>query len=254
MDLPRNRLKAALQEGRHQLGIWNALGGNTVPEMVAGAGFDWVLVDGEHSPIGATDVLPALQAIGQYPDVSAVVRVASNDTVLIKRVLDMGALSLMVPYVQTAAEAQAAVDAMRYGPRGVRGLAGVTRATRYGRAQDYPNRAEQELCLIVQVETALGVENLDEIAAVDGVDAIFVGPADLSATMGVPGQLGHEGVVSAIHGVLDRMRDRRKPVGVLALDEASARAAMDHGSTLTAVGIDSGLLVNALSDLRKRFD
>ena len=254
MDLPRNRLKAALQQGRQQFGVWNAMDGRVAPEIVAGAGFDWVVVDTEHAPLGVTDALPALQAIGQYPDVSAVVRVAANDTVLIKRVLDLGALSIMVPYVETAEEARAAVAAMRYGPRGIRGLAGTTRATRYGRVAEYATRAEEELCLIVQIETAQGVENADDIAAVDGVDAIFIGPADLSASMGMPGQLAHEGVVAAIHGLLRRMRDSHKPAGILCLDEASARAAMDHGSTLTAVGIDSGLLVNALSDLRKRFD
>lgn len=144
MDLPRNLFKARLKAGTQQIGMWNMIGGNTVPEMLAGAGYDWVLVDCEHAPVDTLDVLPALQAIGQYPDVSAVVRPAANDPVLFKRLLDIGAQTLLVPYVQSAEEARAAVSAMRYGPRGIRGMAGAMRATRYGRVTDYFTRAEEE--------------------------------------------------------------------------------------------------------------
>src|SRR6056297_2728659 len=143
IDLPKNRFKARLQAGEGQLGIWNTIGGNTVPEMLGGAGFDWVLVDCEHAPVEPVEVLSALQAIGQNPDVSAVVRPAANDPVLFKRLLDMGAQTLLVPYVQSAEEARAAVSAMRYGPRGIRGMAGAMRAARYGRVTDYFTRAEE---------------------------------------------------------------------------------------------------------------
>lgn len=144
MKNPKNLFKADVTAGQRQLGIWNTVGGNTVPELLGGSGFDWVLVDCEHAAIETVEVLPALQAIGQNPDTSAVVRVAANDPTLFKRVLDMGAQTVMVPYVRTADEAAAAVHAMRYGPNGMRGMAGMTRATRYGRVEDYYNKAEPD--------------------------------------------------------------------------------------------------------------
>jgi 4-hydroxy-2-oxoheptanedioate aldolase len=137
MQNPTNVFKATLKERRHQLGIWNTIGGNTVPDMLGGAGFDWVLIDCEHAAIEAVEVLPALQAIAAHPNVSAIVRPAANDPTLFKRLLDMGAQTLLVPYVQTVEEAEQAVAAMRYGPHGVRGMAGMTRATRYGQVDDY---------------------------------------------------------------------------------------------------------------------
>ncbi len=253
MDLPKNRFKTRLKAGSQQLGIWNSLGGNTVPELLAGAGFDWVLVDCEHAAVETVEVLPALQAIGQYPDVSAVVRPAANDPVLFKRLLDMGAQTLLVPYVQSAEEARAAVAAMRYGPQGIRGMAGMTRATRYGRVADYFTRAEEELCLILQIETLAGVDALDEIAGVDGVDGIFIGPADLSASMGFPGQTGHPEVRAVIGSVLERLSDLSVPSGILSLDPSEARGYMDAGARFTAVGVDVLLLAQAADGLRKAF-
>jgi 4-hydroxy-2-oxoheptanedioate aldolase len=181
MKMPRNHFKVALNGDRPQIGVWNTVGGNTVPEMLGGAGYDWVLVDCEHAAIETVDVLNALQAIGQSPDVSVLVRPAGNDPVLFKRLLDMGAQSLLVPHIETAEEAVRAVRAMRYGPHCIRGMAGMTRATRYGQVDDYFTTVEQELCLIAQVETATGIENLEDIARTDGVDCVFIGPADLSA-------------------------------------------------------------------------
>ncbi|QFS82541.1 4-hydroxy-2-oxo-heptane-1,7-dioate aldolase [Roseivivax sp. THAF40] len=253
MDLPRNLFKARLKAGTQQIGMWNMIGGNTVPEMLAGAGYDWVLVDCEHAPVDTLDVLPALQAIGQYPDVSAVVRPAANDPVLFKRLLDIGAQTLLVPYVQSAEEARAAVSAMRYGPRGIRGMAGAMRATRYGRVTDYFTRAEEELCLILQVETQAGVDALDEIAAVDGVDGIFIGPADLSASMGYPGQLGHPEVRATIDDVIRRLQALGMPSGILSLDPDEAAQFMALGTRFTAVGIDLTLLTQAAAQLRQRF-
>lgn len=253
MELPRNRLKSALRAGRPQLGVWNTIGGNTVPELLAGAGFDWVLIDCEHAAIETIDVLPALQAIGQYPEVSAVVRPAANDPVLIKRLLDMGAQTLLVPFVESEAEARAAVSAMRYGPRGVRGMAGVTRATRYGAVDDYFRRAEQELCLVVQVESVLGLKNLEAIAAVDGVDAVFIGPADLSASMGLPGQTGHPEVAAAIDGALDRLAAAGARAGIMALEHEAARAHLRRGVTLVAAAVDLDLLARAVTSARSEF-
>ncbi|MHA7889185.1 HpcH/HpaI aldolase family protein [Roseicyclus sp.] len=253
MDLPINRFKARLQAGQGQLGIWNTIGGNTVPELLGGAGFDWVLVDCEHAPVEPVEVLGALQAIGQNLEVSAVVRPAANDPVLFKRLLDMGAQTFLVPYVQTAAEAEAAVRAMRYGPKGIRGMAGMTRATRYGKVTDYYDRAEGELCLIVQVETIDAMDKLEAIAAVDGVDGVFIGPADLSASMGLRGQTSHPDVVAVIEDAFARLKAAGVPAGVMALNPSEAARYIDLGSVMTAVGVDLVLLAEAVATLRERF-
>lgn len=185
-DLKQNHFKRAILEGRQQTGLWCSLPGTYVAELVAGSGFDWLLFDTEHSPGDPLTVIEQLQAVAPYP-VSAIVRPASNDTVLIKRFLDIGAQTLLIPYVQSADEARAAVSAMRYPPEGVRGVSGVTRATRFGRIPNYGKRAAEELCLLVQLETAEALEQLEAIAAVDGVDGIFIGPADLAASLGFVG-------------------------------------------------------------------
>ncbi len=253
MKNPTNLFKAGLKAGQRQLGIWNTIGGNTVPELLGGSGFDWVLVDCEHATIETVEVLPALQAIGQNPDTSAVVRIAANDPTLFKRVLDMGAQTIMVPYLQTADEAAAAVHAMRYGPNGMRGMAGMTRATRYGQVEDYFNTAEEELCLVVQIETLEGLRNLDAIAQTDGVDAVFIGPADLSASMGLRGQLTHPDVDKAITDAITQLVDMDVPAGVMALDPAVADRHLVSGASFVAVAVDLVLLADAIADIRKRF-
>lgn len=254
MKNPTNLFKAELRKRGHQLGIWNTIGGNTVPDLLGGAGFDWVLVDCEHAAIDTVEVLPALQAISANPKVSAIVRPADNDATLFKRILDMGAQTLLVPYVQTAEEAAQAVSAMRYAPHGVRGMAGMTRATRYGQVDDYYTTAYDELCLVVQVETALGLDNLEAIAQTEGVDAVFIGPADLSASLGLPGQTSHPDVVAAIHDAIDRLKAIEVPVGLMALDPASAKAFIARGVNFTAVGVDLVLLADAVASLRRAFD
>lgn len=253
MDLPKNRFKAALKAGRQQIGIWNTIGGNVVPELLASAGFDWISIDTEHSSVELVEVLPAMQAVAAYPDVSAVVRPASNDTVLIKRALDLGAQTLVIPYVQSADEARAAVRAMRYAPAGIRGVSGSTRASRFGAVKDYTRRAEEELCLIVQIETGTALDRLEEIAAVDGVDAIFIGPADLAASLGHPGNAAHTEVVAAIEGAIRRSVAAGVPAGILTLDQVFARRCMALGTTFTAVGVDMVLLANAARGLAASF-
>ncbi|WP_375256208.1 HpcH/HpaI aldolase/citrate lyase family protein [Yoonia sp.] len=253
MKNPKNQFKAALAANQRQLGIWNTVGGNSVPELLGGAGFDWVLVDCEHAAVETVEVLPALQAIGQHPETSAVVRVAANDPTLFKRVLDMGAQTVMVPYVQTAAEAAAAVHAMRYGPQGMRGMAGMTRATRYGKVDDYFNTAEDELCLIVQVETLNGLKNLDAIAQTDGVNAVFIGPADLSASMGLRGQMTHPDVDKAVSDAINRLVDMDIPAGVMALDPDVADRYLAAGASFVAVAVDLVLLADAVANVRGRF-
>lgn len=250
MELPRNHFKAALEARRHQLGIWNTIGGNTVAEALGSCGYDWVLIDCEHAAVETIEVLPALQAVAGFPEVSAVVRPAGNDPVLIKRLLDFGAQSLLIPYVQSADEAAAAVAAMRYAPEGMRGLAGVTRATRYGKVANYHARAAEELCLVVQVETVDAVERLEEIAGVPGVDGVFIGPADLSASMGYPGNVTHPEVVAVIEDTITRIQAAGKPAGILTLDPTFASRCMELGTGFTAVGVDLALLVDGATALR----
>ena len=248
MDLPVNRFKQALKDGQQQIGLWNSIPGPLVAEALAGCGFDWVVIDTEHAPTDVPDVLGMLQAMAPYP-VSAVVRPAANDPVLIKRLLDFGAQTLILPYIQSAEEAQAAVAAVRYAPRGMRGVAGLTRASRFGAVPDYTQRADAEICLILQVETALALSRIEEIAATDGVDGLFIGPADLAASMGHPGALDHPAVRAAIEDAIRRITAAGKPAGILTSDAAFARACMGWGTRFTAVGMDIGLMLQAARGL-----
>ena len=252
MELPRNRFKKALREGKQQIGLWVSLANPYVAEVVAGSGFDWLLIDGEHSPNDPTTVISQLQAVAPYP-VSAVVRPAWNDKVLIKRYLDIGTQSFLIPYVQNVEEARAAVAAIRYPPRGVRGVAGTTRAAGFGRIADYAKRAEEELCLLVQIESREGLDNLDEITRVDGIDGVFIGPADLAAGLGQLGNQQHAEVQSAIQDAIKRIRGHGKPAGILATDEASTRRYIEWGTTFTAVGLDAMILARETEKLAGRF-
>jgi 4-hydroxy-2-oxoheptanedioate aldolase len=251
-SLPPNQLKRALREGRQQIGLWCSLASAYAAELAAGAGFDWLLLDTEHSPASLDVVLTQLQAVSAYP-VSPVVRPASNDTVLIKRLLDIGAQTLLIPYVQSAEEARMAVSAMRYPPRGVRGYADVTRATRFARVADYALRAEEELCLLVQVETAASLAVLEEIASVEGVDGVFIGPADLAASLGHVGDVLHPVVVAAIEDALARLRACGKPSGILTGNADFARRCMEKGTIFTAVGVDIAILARETAELARAF-
>lgn len=237
MQLPRNAFKRGLAEGRQQIGLWCSLPGAYSAELVAGSGFDWLLLDTEHSPSDPLTVLPQLQAIAAY-QVSPIVRPANNDVVLIKRFLDLGAQSLLIPYVQNVEEARRAVAAMRYPPEGVRGVSAVTRATRFGRVPGYAKSAASELCLLVQVETREALLSLEAIAAVDGVDGVFIGPGDLAASLGHAGEPGHAEVKAAVEDAIRRLRAIGKPAGVLTPDESFAARCIELGTTFTAVGVD----------------
>lgn len=252
MKLPRNRFKQALAEGRQQIGLWNSLPGPLAAEVVASCGFDWVVIDTEHAVTDIPDTLGMMQAMAAWP-VSVVVRPANNDTVLIKRCLDLGAQTLIIPYVQNADEARAAVAAMRYAPRGVRGVAGMTRASGFGLVEGYAIRAEEELCLIVQVETLEALGQIEAIAAVDGVDGLFIGPADLAASMGHPGNLSHPDVVAAIEDGVGRIVAAGKPAGILTLSPEFADRCIAWGTRFTAVGMDISLLTGAARSLAARF-
>ena len=252
MKLPHNRFKQALAEGRQQIGLWNSLPGPLVAEVVASTGFDWIVIDTEHAVTDIPDTLGMMQAMAAWP-VSVAVRPASNDAVLIKRCLDLGAQTLIIPYVQDAAEARAAVAATRYAPRGMRGVAGMTRATSFGLVEGYAQQAEEELCLIVQVETQDALGQIEAIAAVEGVDGLFIGPADLAASMGHAGNLAHPDVVAAIEDAIKRIVKAGKPAGILTLDPGFARSCMTWGTRFTAVGMDIAVLAKALRSLSAAF-
>jgi len=252
MDTPRNAFKAAIAAGRQQVGLWVSLASPYSTEIVAASGFDWLLIDGEHSPNDPPLVLQHLQAAAAFP-VSAIVRPAWNDKVLIKRYLDIGAQSLLIPYVQTAEEAQAAVAAIRYPTRGIRGVAGTTRASGYGRVAGYFKQAEAQLCLLVQVETRQGLDNLEAIARTDGVDGVFIGPADLAAGLGHLGEMNHPEVQKAIEDAIKRIRACGKPAGILSSDEPATRRYMEWGTTFTAVGMDAMILARETEKLARLF-
>lgn len=252
MELPRNNFKRAIAAGQQQLGLWSSLSSNYTVEVIAGAGYDWLLIDTEHSPNDLESVLTQLQAVAPYPT-HPIVRVAWNDTVLIKRYLDAGAQSLLVPFVQNADEARAAVAATRYPPMGVRGVAGTTRANRFGRVPNYARRAHEELCVLLQVETKQALDNIEEICAVEGVDGVFVGPADLHASLGYPGETGNPAVVPMIEDAIRRIRKAGKAPGVLTSAEVEVRRYIEAGCLFTAVGSDVGVLVRGTEQLLAKY-
>jgi 4-hydroxy-2-oxoheptanedioate aldolase len=251
--MPRNRFKEAILHGRQQIGLWLTLSNAYAAEAVAGAGFDWLLLDTEHSPGDVLTVLAQLQALAGYPLVSPVVRPACNDPVLIKRHLDLGAQSLLIPYVQSAEEAAAAVAATRYPPAGIRGVSAMTRATRFGRVPGYAEEADSEICLLVQIETQLGLDAVEEIAAVEGVDGVFVGPGDLAASLGYIGALDHPAVIAAVEDAITRIVAAGKPAGILTTNEAFAARCVALGTSFTAVGVDAAMLARAADALALRW-
>ena len=253
MDILTNNFKRALRAGQPQIGLWAGMAHPYPAEICAGAGFDWLLIDGEHAPNTVQTVLAQLQAVAAYP-VAPVVRPSWNDFVQIKQLLDAGAQTLLVPMIQSAEEAAAAVSAMRYPPEGIRGLgAALARASRWNRIPDYVRRANDEMCLLVQIETPEGLQALDEILAVDGVDGVFIGPADLSATMGHMGNPGHPDVRAAIDDAIVRIVRAGKAAGILHADAAQARHCLELGATFVAVGVDASLLARAAEKLAQDF-
>jgi 4-hydroxy-2-oxoheptanedioate aldolase len=252
MDLPRNAFKHAIAAGRLQVGLWSSLASNIGAEAVADSGFDWILLDTEHSPNEVPGLLSQMQAAAAGT-ASLIVRPAWNDAVLVKRVLDIGAQSILVPYVQNAEEARRAVASVRYPPAGIRGVAAAARASRYGRVKDYLRKADAEICLLVQVETRAALGELEAIASVEGVDGVFIGPSDLSASFGLIGNPQHADVQKALRDAVDRLKAVGKPAGILTTNEDEARRYIEWGYTFVAVGSDVGLLVRGADALAKRF-
>jgi len=248
-----NPFKAALTLGPAQIGLWLSLASPYSTEICATAGFDWLLIDGEHSPNDVRSTLQALQAAAGYRS-HPVVRVVQGETALIKQMLDIGAQTLLVPMVDTPEQARALVAATRYPPEGIRGVgAAAARASRWGARTDYVNEANQEVCLLVQVESTTGMDNLDAICAVEGVDGVFIGPSDLAASMGFRGQLTHPKVQATVDEAIRRIAASGKAAGTLTADNALAQHYLDLGAKFVAVGIEANVLAQGVRRLAQTF-
>ena len=249
----KNTFKARLKAGEAQIGLWLGLADAYCAELAANAGFDWLLIDGEHAPNDLRSLLGQLQAIAPYPS-QPIIRPVVGDTALIKQVLDIGVQTLLVPMVESAEQARELVRAITYPPHGVRGVgSALARASRWNSVPDYLDKADEEMCLLVQIENTVGLGNLDEIASVNGVDGVFIGPADLSAAMGHRGNPGHPDVQAAIEDAIARVRKAGKAVGILSADEKLARRYLELGATFVAVGVDTTVLMRGLQTLAGRF-
>jgi 4-hydroxy-2-oxoheptanedioate aldolase len=251
-ELQRNAFKHALAAGKLQIGLWSSLCSNIAAEIIADSGFDWILLDTEHSPNEIPGLLSQLQAIGRGGS-TPIIRPAWNDAVLAKRCLDIGAQTLLFPYVQNAEEARRAVASTRYSPQGIRGVAASTRASRYGRTPGYLTKANSEMCVLVQVETRTALAELEAIAQVEGVDGIFIGPADLSASLGHLGDALHAEPQAAMKEAVTRLKALGKPAGILSGNEDDIRRYIDWGYQFVAVGADVGLLARHADALAKKF-
>ncbi len=249
----RNSFKEAIARGEVQIGLWLSTGSSYMAEMAATSDYDWLLIDGEHAPNTIQTMLEQLQAVAPYK-AHPVVRPLEGDTALLKQVLDIGAQTVLVPMVDTAEDAKRVVEALRYPPVGKRGVgASIARASRWGRVPDYMAHAEEDICLLVQVESREALNNLDEIIAVDGVDGVFIGPADLSASMGHPDDAGHPEVQEAIEHCIRRVRETGKAAGTLAVDPDMARKCMDWGAVFVAVAVDTMVYIQALDEALAQF-
>ncbi len=250
---PRNPFKAAMAALELRYGLWLGLGSPYTAEIAAGAGFDWLLIDNEHAPNDLRSTLGQLQAIAGYGS-HPVVRVPVGDVALIKQMLDIGAQTLLVPMVDTPEQAAQMVAATRYPPAGIRGVGGgITRAARWNRRPHYLQEANDEVCLLVQVETVTAIDNLDAIVAIDGIDGIFFGPADLSASMGLLGQPAHPRVRSLIGESMRRVRAAGKAPGIICADSELAKYYIDCGACFVALGVDAAILSGALDTLVRRW-
>jgi len=252
MELPRNRFKHAIAAGQLQIGLWCSLCSNIAVDILRDSGFDWLLLDTEHSPNEIPDLVSQLQA-NEGGAATPIIRPAWNDTVIIKRCLDIGAQTLLVPYVQNPDEARRAVEAVRYPPAGVRGVAAASRASRYGRVTDYLKKANAEQCVLVQVETRIAMEQLEAIAKVDGVDGVFIGPSNHSASLGHLRNPAHPEAQKAMEDAVRRLKAIGKPAGILTGNEEEIRRYIGWGYTFVAVGSDVGLLSRGADVLAKKF-
>lgn len=253
MDMPINTFKQRLQSGEAQIGLWLGLADPYCAELAANAGFDWLLIDGEHAPNDLRGLLGQLQAVAPYAS-QAIIRPVIGDTALIKQILDIGAQTLLVPMVESAEQARELVRAIHYPPSGVRGVgSALARASRWNSIPGYLDQADAQMCLLVQIENLEGLARLDEIAAVEGVDGVFIGPADLSAAMGHRGNPGHPEVQAAIEDAIVRIQQAGKAAGILSADQKLARRYIELGARFVAVGVDTTVLMRGLQTLAADF-
>lgn len=253
MEMPINWFKQRLKPRAGLIGLWVALAETYCVEIAAGAGFDWLLLDAEHAPNDLRSLVTQLQVMAAYP-VDPLVRLSSDHTVHVKQVLDLGCPTVLAPMIESAEQAAALVRACRYPPAGLRGVgSALARASRWNRIGDYLAHADAQLCVLAQVESERGLAALDAIAATPGIDGLFIGPADLSASMGYRGQPGHPVVQAAIDGAIGRCVERGVPIGILSADEALCRHYLELGAAYVGVGADTTLLAKATQSLAARF-
>lgn len=251
--MPSNAFKLALSKATPQIGLWLACGDPYMASLVGQAGFDWLLIDAEHGPNDLRSILAQLQVLEASPS-HIVVRPASARVADIKPLLDIGVQNLLIPMIDTAQEAREVVAATRYPPHGKRGMgAGIGWASRFGTKADYVKRAHEELCITVQTETAKAASNIAEIAAVEGIDAIFIGPADLASDLGHTGDIGHPEVTCAIEGMIKAVVASGKPAGILTFDRALNERCVEWGATMVAVGADVSQFISSLVELRNLY-
>jgi 2-dehydro-3-deoxyglucarate aldolase len=247
-----NRFRTDLIAGKQLIGCWSSLASPVTAEILGLAGFDWILFDGEHAPNEATTFVTQLMALKD--SISApVVRPPWNDQVMLKRLLDIGFYNFLIPLVGSAEEAKRAVAATRYPPEGMRGISVAQRSNKYGTVKDYFKEVNKNICVLVQIESKEGIDNIDAICAVDGIDGIFIGPSDFSAAVGHLGNPGHADVQAGMKHVMDRAKAHKKPIGILAPVEADARRYIEMGATFVAVGSDLGVLRMQTQAIRDKF-
>lgn len=254
MPAPTNTFKQALKQGNTaQIGLWLGLANSYTAELLAGAGFDWLLIDAEHAPNDLQTILGQLQAIAPYPS-HPIVRPPWPDAVRIKQILDLGAQTILAPMVETGEQAADVVAATRYPPQGIRGVgSALARASGFNRMPEYLQTANDEICVLIQIETPKGVENLDDILATEGVDGVFIGPSDLSASMGYIGNPGHPEVQKVIEESIAKIVAAGKAPGILIADQALAQRYIELGALFVGVGTDTGLLMKSSNDLAAKF-
>ncbi|EZH72912.1 hypothetical protein ATO12_22550 [Aquimarina atlantica] len=249
MKISKNTFKEAVCNRETIYGIWNGIVDTITAEILAGSGFDWIVIDGEHAPFDLRTIQTQLQVMAAY-DVQVVVRPPVGDSVLIKQLMDMGVQSLLVPMVESASQAEDLVKAMRYPPEGYRGIGtALARASKWNRTNDYFLDANNEMCLICQVESVQGINNLEEILAVNGVDGVFIGPADLAGSMGYLGQPNHPKVKEVIVKAIQFIKAKGKTAGVLSVSKEIVNYYSEHGANMIGVGIDTLLLAKAAKGL-----
>ena len=244
--------KARLAAGEQLIGLWSSLGSAFAAEVCAASGMDWLLIDSEHAPNDLCTIVAQLQALGGYP-VEAAVRPPSDAPWMLKQILDAGARTLLVPMVETAEQARAVTLACRYPPRGIRGVGGSSRATRFGLDKTYLHSANDDICLMLQIESRRAIDGLDEMLEVPGVDGYFIGPADLAADMGYLGNIEHPDVQKVIEQTIVRIKNAGKVAGILIANPKLAHRYLELGARFVAVGSDVGVLVNGVSALSREF-